>query len=79
MRAATGPARGPAGAQRNALGVAFGLLEGDAPDRFLVALAVLTLLSEAAEEERPLLRIIDAAQWLDRASAQVLAFAAGGC
>jgi len=61
--------------QRAALGVAFGLNTGAAPDRFLVGLAALSLLSEVAEQQ-PLLCVIDDAQWLDRASAQALAFVA---
>src|SRR5579859_513167 len=61
--------------QRGALGTAFGLSSGTQPDRFLVGLAVLSLLSDTAEE-RPLLCLIDDAQWLDRSSAQVLAFVA---
>ncbi len=61
--------------QRDALRAAFGLQDGDAPNRFLVALAALSLLAEAAEVE-PLVCLVDDAQWLDRGSAQALAFAA---
>jgi hypothetical protein len=61
--------------QREALRTAFGLSLGSAPDRFLVSLAVLSLLSEVAEE-RPLVCLVDDEQWLDRASAQALGFVA---
>src|SRR5438128_1760543 len=61
------------GPQRGALGVAFGLCPGAAPGRFLVGLAVLSLLSEVAADQ-PLLCLVDDAQWLDQASAQALAF-----
>ena len=61
--------------QRDALAITFGLSAGPVPDRFLVALATLSLLADAAEE-RPIVCVVDDAQWLDRASAQALAFVA---
>src|ERR1700727_3170047 len=61
--------------QRDALLTTFGLRAGAVPDRFLVGLAVLSLLSEVAAES-PLLCVVDDAQWLDRASARTLAFVA---
>jgi DNA-binding CsgD family transcriptional regulator len=61
--------------QRDALRTAFGISPGVAPDRFLVSLAVLGLLSDVAEE-RPLICLVDDEQWFDRASSQVLGFVA---
>ena len=63
------------GPQRDALGAAFGLDAGAAPDRFLIGLALLGLLSEVAREQ-PLVCLVDDAQWLDQASTHALAFAA---
>src|SRR4051794_3290015 len=61
------------GPQRRAVEIVFGLSAGPAPDRFFVGLAVLGLFAAAAEQ-RPLLCVVDDAQWLDQASALTLAF-----
>jgi hypothetical protein len=61
--------------QRDALGTAFGLRTGQPPDRFLLGLAVLSLLADAAAD-LPVICVIDDAQWLDRASAETLGFVA---
>jgi DNA-binding CsgD family transcriptional regulator len=61
--------------QRDAVRTAFGMSSGPVPDRFLVGLGVLGLLSEITEEQ-PLVCLVDDEQWLDRASAQVLGFVA---
>ena len=61
--------------QQEALRTAFGISAGPVPDRFLVAVAVLGLLSEAARD-RPLVCLVDDQQWLDQASARALGFAA---
>jgi hypothetical protein len=61
--------------QRDALATVFGRSSGPAPDRFLVGLATLTLFAEVAEPQ-PLACIVDDAQWLDHASAQILGFVA---
>jgi DNA-binding CsgD family transcriptional regulator len=63
------------GPQADALQGAFGLSAGEAPDRFLVGLAVLNLLADLAEDE-PLVCLVDDAHWLDRVSAQTVAFVA---
>jgi DNA-binding CsgD family transcriptional regulator len=70
-----GGLEGLAAPQRQALGSAFGLVAGPPPDRFLVGMAALTVLTDAAAE-RPVLCLIDDAQWLNRVSIEVLGFVA---
>ena len=66
VRADARPAGSLAEPQRRGLSVAFGLASGDSPDRFLVALAALSLMAETSEEQ-PMLCVVDDAQWLDQA------------
>ena len=61
--------------QRDALQIAFGISSGPPPDRLLIGLAVLSLLSDVAEQQ-PLVWLVDDEQWLDRTSAQILGFVA---
>jgi DNA-binding CsgD family transcriptional regulator/tetratricopeptide (TPR) repeat protein len=63
------------GPQRDALGIAFGLRDGNPPDRFLISLATLSMLSDVGEEQ-PLVCLVDDAQWLDQASVHTLTFVA---
>ncbi|WP_433727301.1 AAA family ATPase [Actinoplanes sp. CA-051413] len=63
------------GPQRQALAIVFGIVSGPPPDRFLIALAVLSLLADAAADT-PLVCLVDDAQWLDQASARTLGFVA---
>ena len=67
--------RGLPAPQRDALRVALGLASGEVPDRFLTGLAVLSLLAAVAEE-RPLLCLVEDAQWLDAASSQIVGLVA---
>jgi Family of unknown function (DUF6510) len=75
VRADAGPPPRLPAPQRAALRTASGFGPGSAPDRFLVGLAVLSLLADAAQEH-PLVCLADDAQWLDQASAQVIGFVA---